>query len=52
MNLESAFSDGYSLIEERNIVEEIMAGGVKVKFLFFPSHEDMYEDLRFSSTHS
>jgi uncharacterized protein YlxP (DUF503 family) len=32
MYLESAFSDGYSLIEKRNIVEEVMASRVKVKF--------------------
>jgi len=50
MYLESSYSDGYS-INEKNIWEKLVAGEVNVKF-FCPTHEVMYEDLRYNSTHS
>ena len=51
MYLESSYSDSYSIIEKRNVLEKVVAGEVKVKFLC-PTHEVMYEDLRYNSTHS
>jgi hypothetical protein len=35
MYLEPSYSGGYSITEKRNVLEEIMAGAVKVKFSLY-----------------